>query len=121
MTTETEIKRIETLRKYDILDTPPNGTVTVKRKEENLILEIKDEGQGLTTEDMNNAFKRFSKLSSKPTGNEGSTGLGLWIAKEIAEGHGGSVDVKSEGKDKGAVFTVELPIFEDEPSPPCHP
>ena len=90
-----------------------NITVVLEKKGEKLILEVKDEGQGMTIEDMNNAFKRFSKLSAKPTGNEVSTGLGLWIAKEIAESHGGNVKVKSEGKDKGTVFTIELPIFEN--------
>lgn len=90
-----------------------NITVVLEKKGEKLILEVKDEGQGMTIEDMNNAFKRFSKLSATPTGNEESTGLGLWIAKEIAESHGGNVKVKSEGKDKGTVFTIELPIFEN--------
>ena len=90
-----------------------NITVVLEKKGEKLILEVKDEGQGMTIEDMNNAFKRFSKLSAKPTGNEVSTGLGLWIAKEIAESHGGNVKVKSKGKDKGTIFTIELPMFEN--------
>lgn len=90
-----------------------NITVVLEKKGEKLILEVKDEGQGMTIEDMNNAFKRFSKLSATPTGNEESTGLGLWIAKEIAESHGGNVKVKSKGKDKGTIFTIELPMFEN--------
>lgn len=88
-----------------------NITVVLEKKREKVILEVKDEGQGMTIEDMNNAFKRFSKLSAVPTGNEVSTGLGLWIAKEIAESHGGNVKVKSKGKDKGTIFTIELPIL----------
>jgi len=94
----------------------PSGkdiTVLLEKKGEKVILEVKDNGQGMTIEDMNNAFKQFSKLSAKPTGNEVSTGLGLWIAKEIAERHGGNVKVKSEGKDKGTIFTIELPMFEN--------
>ncbi len=94
----------------------PSGkdiTVLLEKKGEKVILEVKDNGQGMTIEDMNNAFKQFSKLSAKPTGNEVSTGLGLWIAKEIAERHGGNVKVNSEGKDKGTIFTIELPMFEN--------
>ncbi|MES2838239.1 MAG: GAF domain-containing sensor histidine kinase [Bacteroidota bacterium] len=90
-----------------------NITVVLEKKDKKVILEVKDNGQGMTIEDMNNAFKRFSKLSSIPTGNEVSTGLGLWIAKEIAESHGGNVKVKSKGKDKGTIFTIELPMFEN--------
>lgn len=88
-----------------------NITVVLEKKEEKVVLEVKDNGQGMTIEDINNAFKRFSKLSAIPTGNEVSTGLGLWIAKEIAESHGGNVKVKSNGKDKGTIFTTELPLF----------
>ena len=88
-------------------------TVVLKKKQDKLILEVKDEGQGMTTEDLKNAFKRFSRLSAKPTGNEASTGLGLWITKVIAERHQGKVKVKSKGKDKGTTFTVELPIFQN--------
>ncbi len=84
--------------------------VSLEITDERLILKVKDEGQGMTAEDMNNAFKRFNKLSATPIGDEVSTGLGLWIVKEIAERHRGKASVKSEGKDKGATFTVELPV-----------
>ena len=84
--------------------------VSLETSDGKLILKVRDEGQGMTAEDMANAFKRFNKLSAMPTGGEVSTGLGLWIVKEIAERHRGKASVKSEGKDKGATFTVELPI-----------
>ena len=84
--------------------------VSLETSDRKLILKVRDEGQGMTAEDMANAFKRFNKLSAMPTGGEVSTGLGLWIVKEIAERHRGKASVKSEGKDKGATFTVELPI-----------
>ena len=90
-----------------------NITVVLKKKGEKVILEVKDEGQGMTIEDVNNAFKRFGKLSAVPTGNEASTGLGLWITKEIAESHGGTVKVKSKGKNRGTTFTIELPMLEN--------
>ncbi len=84
--------------------------VSLETSDGKLILKVRDEGQGMTADDMANAFKRFNKLSATPTGDEVSTGLGLWIVKEIAERHRGNASVKSEGKDKGATFTVELPI-----------
>lgn len=72
---------------------------------------VKDEGQGLSEEDMKKVFGRFQRLSARPTGGESSTGLGLSIAKQLVELHNGKIRVESEGKNKGATFIVELPIF----------
>jgi signal transduction histidine kinase len=72
-------------------------------------ISVRDEGQGLTVEDCARAFRQFQRLSAKPTAGESSTGLGLAIVKTIAEAHGGSAIVVSEGKGKGATFTLSLP------------
>ncbi len=69
---------------------------------------VKDEGQGLTEEDMKKLFGKFQRLSARPTGGESSTGLGLSIVKKLVELHGGKIWAESEGKNKGATFTVEL-------------
>lgn len=71
---------------------------------------VKDEGQGLTEKDMSKLFGRFQRLSARPTGEETSTGLGLFIVKKIVNLHGGAVLAESEGKGSGATFFVELPI-----------
>ncbi len=71
---------------------------------------VRDEGQGLTERDMTKLFGRFQRLSARPTDEETSTGLGLFIVKKIVDLHGGSVWAESEGKGKGATFFVELPI-----------
>ena len=86
--------------------------VSLIKKGEKLVFSVKDEGLGMNEEDKKNAFKRFSKLSATPTGNESSTGLGLWIVKEIVRKHKGEVFVESEGKNKGTTFTVELPLLQ---------
>lgn len=72
---------------------------------------VRDEGQGLTEEDMKKIFGRFQRLSAKPTGGESSTGLGLAIAKQIIELHNGKLWAESEGKNKGATFIAQLPIL----------
>ncbi len=72
---------------------------------------VRDEGQGLSEEDMKKLFRRFQRLSAKPTGGESSTGLGLSIAKQLIELHDGKLWAESEGKDKGATFIAELPIL----------
>jgi signal transduction histidine kinase len=84
-------------------------TISAENGGGTLRIHVKDEGQGLEVEDLARAFRLFQRLSATPTGGESSTGIGLAIVKAIAEAHGGSVNVVSEGKGKGATFTVSLP------------
>ncbi len=57
---------------------------------------------------MNKIFTKGGKLTPKPTGDESSSGLGLWIVKKLVEAHKGKVWVKSK-EGKGSTFIVELP------------
>ncbi len=75
-----------------------------------LNLVVEDQGQGLSKEDLEKIFGEFMILSSKPTGGEVSTGLGLSVAKKLAEEMGGSIWAESEGKGKGSTFKVALPL-----------
>ncbi len=70
---------------------------------------IKDQGQGIPTDELDRLFKPFSKTSVKSTAGEKSTGLGLMIVKKIVEGHYGTITVESE-VNLGTTFTIELPI-----------
>jgi len=70
---------------------------------------IQDEGLGFSKEDMQKMYGRFQKLSSAPTENENSTGLGLFIVKNIIEAHSGTISLDSE-KNKGSAFTIRFPI-----------
>ncbi len=72
---------------------------------------VRDEGQGLTEDDMKKLFGRFQRLSARPTGGESSTGLGLSIAKQLVELHGGKLWAESAGKNQGATFIVEIPTL----------
>ncbi len=91
------------LRRKSDLERIAAGTVCVS---------VKDEGQGLTDEDKQRLFQPFQKLSARPTGKEHSSGLGLYIVKNLVEKHYGKVWAESEGKGKGATFFVELPLAE---------
>jgi len=75
-----------------------------------VLITVKDEGQGLSDLDKQKLFGQFQRLSARPTGGESSTGLGLWIAKQFVEKHGGRIWAESEGKGKGTTFFVELPV-----------
>jgi len=72
-------------------------------------ISVKNEGAGLSKDDMSRLFGRFQRLSATPTGGESSTGLGLSIVKRIVELHGGTVGADSAGPGQGATFTIRLP------------
>ena len=74
-----------------------------------ITIEVTDNGVGLSDNDLKKIFNKGATLSSKPTGNESSSGLGLWIVKKLVESHNGKVWVKSK-IGKGSTFVVELPI-----------
>ncbi len=76
------------------------------------ILTVRDEGPGLTKDDLNHLFRKFTSLSAEPTGGESSSGLGLSIVKHFVTAHRGEVYAISEGEGKGSSFIVELPISE---------
>lgn len=80
--------------------------------EDRVRIEVRDEGPGLTEDDMAQAFGPFQRLSAQPTGGEYSTGLGLSIVKQMVELHGGWIWVESTAG-QGAAFIVELPLRED--------
>ncbi|MCK4983350.1 MAG: ATP-binding protein, partial [Victivallaceae bacterium] len=71
---------------------------------------VKDSGPGLNDKDKEKLFKRFAKMSAKPTGGEHSTGLGLSIVKKLVDKMHGKVWCESE-EGNGAEFKVELPRF----------
>ncbi|HRI45866.1 MAG TPA: ATP-binding protein [Ignavibacteriaceae bacterium] len=91
---------------------PENSVVKVSSyfSESKVFIEVTDNGPGLTKWDSDNAFQEGKTLSAKPTGGESSTGMGLWIVKQIVEQHGGEVWVKSKAG-YGATFGFCLPII----------
>ncbi len=104
---------------FDVIDnlvsnavkySPPHThiTVSVERQEANVRILVHDEGPGLTYDDRKKLFGKFQRLSARPTGGESSTGLGLYIARQIVELHGGTIHAESE-PGRGSTFIVELP------------
>jgi len=97
---------------------PFGGTVQVElglrivEGQDRVHVEVRDQGPGLTPEDLVQAFGPFQRLSAQPTGGEYSTGLGLSIVKQMVELHDGWVWIESE-PDQGAAFMVEIPLRGD--------
>ncbi len=86
-----------------------NIRVAVIAVNDKVTISVTDHGQGLSDEDKLLLFNDFQRLSSRPTGGESSSGLGLSVVKHLVELHGGKVWAESEGKGKGSTFFVELP------------
>jgi two-component system sensor histidine kinase ResE len=93
-----------------IRHTPEEGLVELKvtSGQNGLILEIKDNGSGIPSEDLPFVFERFYKADKARTRGSSGTGLGLAIAKNIIDAHKGTISVWSE-LGKGTVFTINLP------------
>jgi signal transduction histidine kinase/Tfp pilus assembly protein PilF len=85
-----------------------NVYVNVKNSDGFIRFEIKDEGPGLTESDKKKLFEKFTRLSAQPTGGENSSGLGLSIAKNLAEALGAGIQCISQ-PDEGALFVVKFP------------
>ncbi len=75
-----------------------------------LDLVVKDEGLGMTVEDLSHMFVEFRKLSARPTAGEDSTGLGLAVARKLVKQIGGEIYAESAGKNKGSTFKIGLKI-----------
>ena len=86
--------------------TDKGGNVKIKAwvKDRDGFIEVTDNGSGIKKEDIPFIFERFYKTY------EGGLGLGLTIARELADAHGGNIKVQSE-YGKGSTFTVYLPYL----------
>ncbi len=84
-------------------------TFKIEKLTNHLKVSVIDQGQGISPENQKKLFTKFGKAGVKPTGKEKSTGLGLFICKNIIEKHGGNVDVTSE-VGKGSSFSFTLPV-----------
>jgi len=91
----------------------PDGTTVAIRLSKNdtfVRCEVQDEGVGISETDRNRLFGKFVQLSTRPTGNEASTGLGLYIAKKLTEAMNGTIQYLSE-PGKGSTFILEFPAL----------
>jgi PAS domain S-box-containing protein len=74
------------------------------------VVTVRDTGIGISSGNLPHIFDEFRHLESTPERSQGGLGIGLTLVKRLTELHGGSVEVKSGGHDKGSEFIVRLPI-----------
>ncbi len=115
---------IDSIRMQQVLDnlfnnankyTPKDGKIilTTTLSPKYIQISISDNGCGIDSKDLDRIFEQFVSIPT-PLAVEG-TGIGLFISKIICEAHGGSLSVHSQGRNLGANFIIELPLWLDEP------
>lgn len=92
--------------------TPNRGRIEVlmQRVNSHVEISIQDSGMGISSEFLPYVFDRFRQGDASTTRNHSGLGLGLAIVKHLMELHGGTVAAKSMGLDRGATFTIALPM-----------
>jgi len=92
--------------------TPPGGSVTLELAQIPgwAVLRVRDTGPGIPADELPRIFDRFYRVDAARTRSSGGAGLGLAISQEIAQAHGGRIEVSSEAN-RGTVFTVHLPTI----------
>ena len=98
--------------------TPAGGHVYVALTHDDRFakLSVRDTGIGITADFMPHVFERFSQADSSTTRPHSGIGVGLSIVQHLVELHGGSIEVRSGGPDRGAEFLLRFPIAAAEQS-----
>ena len=98
--------------------TPADGHISVSlvKQESDAVISISDTGIGISPEHLPHIFERFYRVDKARARADGGVGLGLAIAKIIAESHKGNIEVESE-LGKGTTFTISIPVKGPEDPP----
>jgi len=86
-------------------------SIHFKRSTKKVEIEFTDNGIGIPNEEIKSIFQKFHRIYDKDIPNVKGTGLGLYVVREIIKNHKGKVTAYSEGKGKGSMFKIELPIY----------
>ena len=95
--------------------TPARGRIqiSITRDGNEAFLRVEDTGVGIEPDLLPHIFDRFRQADASARRNFTGLGLGLTIVRNIVELHGGTIDVFSDGKDRGSVFVIALPVAAD--------
>ena len=85
-------------------------SVSIEKKDGKARITVSDTGIGVAKDEMNALFEKFTRARNANKVNTTGTGLGLYVAKQLVEGHKGKIWVESDGLGLGSRFIVELPV-----------
>lgn len=102
--------------------TPAGGRIDISLSQADSRVEIRvaDNGQGIEPQFLSQIFERFRQGDTSSTREHAGLGLGLAIARQLIDLHGGTISAESAGKGHGATFTVTLPCVPPQPGEPAH-
>jgi signal transduction histidine kinase len=89
---------------------PPRVTISVSSNGVGAVVRVADNGAGIPASDQERVFERFQRTNDPAFRDVSGTGLGLFISRQLAEGHGGSLAIESSTPDDGTVFALALPM-----------
>jgi signal transduction histidine kinase len=97
--------------------TDRGGAIRIRsrRAGDRVRISLQDTGIGIPTDSQDRIFDRFYRVDQARSRDQGGVGLGLPLARSIAEAHGGAIEVESEAG-RGSTFTVSLPVAEAVPA-----
>jgi len=101
--------------------TPDGGEISIRSYVDGsaAVIEIQDNGIGIAPEFLPRIFDLFAQAERGLDRSQGGLGVGLTVCKQIVEMHGGTVVASSPGWDRGATFTIRIPIAERPTSAPA--
>jgi len=88
-------------------------TIELKKLDDEERIRISDTGEGMTKHEIDSLFQMFSRATAGTQLHAEGAGLGLYVAKQFVEMHGGKIWAESLGKGKGSTFIIKLPIHLD--------
>jgi len=94
----------------------PRLTISVSSEGGRALVRVADNGAGISESERERVFERFHRTSDPAYGHVTGTGLGLFIGRQLAEAHGGSLTIESSTPDEGTVFALALPVSTAEPA-----
>lgn len=97
--------------------TPANGQIQVSlsTRDDHAVISVRDDGVGMTPELMESVFSLFVQADETLAHADGGMGVGLALVRAIAELHGGDVHAESDGRDRGSLFELSIPLQQAAP------
>jgi PAS domain S-box-containing protein len=96
---------------------PSRIWLSVEPREDEVLLHVRDEGVGMTEDELSRIFNLFEQADTSMARTRGGLGIGLTLVKRIVELHGGNVSATSPGPSQGSEFVVRLPLTERATAP----